>query len=153
MGTRAFHRPRDIMQLTRTEVSVLEYFAEGLTTGEVAEKMGIRPGTLTGHMGHIRAKLTVGDRPVMVHAAYMGGQLRRPEAAEAPVAFTKRDHDLWYLLATKPMAEIAQALYVSRDTARGMIKDLRARAGALSDVHLVKLGHAYGILGAEVTAR
>lgn len=151
MGTRGFHR--DLAQLTKTEVNVLEQLAEGLTTREVAEKMGITPRTLGGHLAHIRDKLVVTDRPVMVHAAYMGGQLRRPEAAEAPVEFTKSDHALWKLLATKPLAEIGQSLHVSRDTARGMIKDLMVRAGARSDVHLVKLGHAYQFLGVEVAAR
>ncbi|WP_370417338.1 helix-turn-helix transcriptional regulator [Streptomyces sp. QH1-20] len=151
MGTRGFNR--DLAQLTKTEVSVLEHLAEGLTTREVAETMGITPRTLGGHLAHIRDKLIVTDRPVMVHAAYMGEQLQRPDAAEAPGEFTQRDHDLWNLLATKPLPEIGQSLKVSRHTARGMIKDLTVRAGARSETHVVKLGHAYGILGAEVTAR
>ncbi|PDW02754.1 response regulator [Candidatus Viridilinea mediisalina] len=48
--------------LTRREREVLHLVTEGLTNREIAERLGISPGTVKNHVEHIIAKLNVSDR-------------------------------------------------------------------------------------------
>lgn len=113
----------------------------------------MQKGTYVGHLTSISSKLLVSGRAAQVHTAYLNEQLKRPEAADAPAGFSEEDLRLWYLVATTTAKEIEQRLNLSEHTTRGRIRDLMKRAGARNESHLVKLGHAYRFLGAEVTAR
>ncbi|MGX8910288.1 LuxR C-terminal-related transcriptional regulator [Streptomyces netropsis] len=152
-GISGYRRVEDFTRLTATEVRVLEAVAEGLTKEEGARSLSIQKGTYGGHLASISSKLPVSGRAAQVHTAYLDGQLVRPEAADAPADFSEEDVRLWHLVATTTTKEIGQRLHVSEHTARGRIRDLMKRAGARNDSHLVKLGHAYRVLGADVTAR
>lgn len=55
--------------LTPRETEVLQLAAEGLSVAQTATRLTIRPATIRTHLGHIYAKLEVGDRPSAVAAA------------------------------------------------------------------------------------
>ncbi|WP_370417317.1 LuxR C-terminal-related transcriptional regulator [Streptomyces sp. QH1-20] len=152
-GISGYRRVKDFTRLTATEVRVLEAVADGLTNEKRAERLSMGKGTYVGHLTSIRGKLLVSGRAAQVHTAYLNGQLARTEAADAPADFSEEDLRLWHLVATTTAKEIGQRLNLSEHTTRGRIRDLMKRAGARSESHLVKLGRAYRVLGAEVTAR
>ncbi|MFI1259215.1 LuxR C-terminal-related transcriptional regulator [Streptomyces netropsis] len=152
-GISGYRRVQDFARLTATEVRVLEAVAEGLTNQERAESLSMGKNTYGGRLTSISRKLLVSGRAAQVHTAYLNGQLARPEAADAPAGFFEEDLRLWYLVATTTAKGIGQRINLCEHTARGRIRDLMKRAGARNESHLVKLGHAYRVLGAEVTAR
>ena len=53
-------------RLTPREISVLHLMAEGMTTGEIAVELGIRPGTVRAHVEHMRGRLGCKTRAALV---------------------------------------------------------------------------------------
>jgi DNA-binding NarL/FixJ family response regulator len=63
-------------QLSAREVEVLDLLAEGLTNGEIADRLVISPITVRNHVSHILVKLQVRDRREAMLAVHRGR--RRP---------------------------------------------------------------------------
>jgi len=66
----------DSAGLTAREVEVLELLAEGLTNGEIAERLYISPRTAGVHVSHILAKLSAPNRASAAAAAHRRRLLR-----------------------------------------------------------------------------
>jgi len=61
--------------LTRREIEVLEYVAEGYTTSQIAARLGIRPATVRTHVEHALGRLGVHTRAEAISKAISTGQL------------------------------------------------------------------------------
>jgi DNA-binding NarL/FixJ family response regulator len=59
--------------LTPREVEVLQLIAEGLTNGEIAERLVVSAATVKSHVNHIFAKIGARDRAQAVVYAYANG--------------------------------------------------------------------------------
>lgn len=69
----------DTAGLTAREVEVLQLIAEGLTNGEIAERLYISPRTAGVHVSHILAKLNAANRTGAAAAAHRLGLLTVPD--------------------------------------------------------------------------
>jgi DNA-binding NarL/FixJ family response regulator len=64
---------RALAGLTERELEVLRAMAEGMTNGEIADRLVVSPATVKTHVGSILAKLGVRDRTQAVVLAWRGG--------------------------------------------------------------------------------
>lgn len=80
-GTRADER---IDQLTDREREVLAEVARGRSNSEIAQRLGVGPGTVKTHVARILAKLHLRDRVQVVIFAYETGLLRPGEDPQRP---------------------------------------------------------------------
>jgi DNA-binding CsgD family transcriptional regulator len=71
-------RSDSALGLTRRELDVLAWVAEGKTNAETAELLSIAPGTVKKHLDHIYEKLGVGTRTEAVVTAMGTSALPRP---------------------------------------------------------------------------
>jgi DNA-binding CsgD family transcriptional regulator len=71
--------------LTERETEVLRLIADGLTTRDVAARLGISPRTVENYKQHMFAKLGVQSRAHAVAVASRGGLLGPLPAAPLPV--------------------------------------------------------------------
>ena len=65
--------------LTAREHEILEYIAQGLSTKEVAQQVGIAPRTVDKHVENIRLKLRAKNRTHMIACAVIEGFLEVEE--------------------------------------------------------------------------
>jgi DNA-binding CsgD family transcriptional regulator len=141
--------PSKALRLTPTQVQIMEHLAEGATTSDTASALGIKQGTLRGHLRQIGNKTGVSSSPARVHAALTTGQLKPPPAPEERPDFSPADLLLLSAVAMhSPTEEIAKAAGgLPQSTVRPAIKALVDTAGAKNAAHLVGLAHAWGLLG------
>ena len=67
-------RQRDLEPiLTRRELQVLAVAAEGLTSRQIANRLGVQERTVTTHLGRIYGKLGVGSRVAAIRSAARSG--------------------------------------------------------------------------------
>ncbi len=64
----------DLDSLTGREREVVHLVAEGLANKEIAQRMGISPRTVEGHLNHIFEKLGVPSRSALVRMAMLRGR-------------------------------------------------------------------------------
>jgi DNA-binding NarL/FixJ family response regulator len=69
-------RPTPDLGLTPREGEVLVHLAHGESNAEIAESLGVSPGTVKTHVATVLAKLGVRDRVQAVIAAYEAGLVR-----------------------------------------------------------------------------
>ena len=65
--------------LTTREHEILEFIAQGLSTKEVAQQVGIAPRTVDKHVENIRLKLRAKNRTHMIACAVIEGFLKVEE--------------------------------------------------------------------------
>lgn len=66
---------RSLRPLSRREIAVLGFAAEGMTNGEIAEALGITAETVKTHLGRVQEKLHARDRTHAVSRALRLGVL------------------------------------------------------------------------------
>jgi DNA-binding NarL/FixJ family response regulator len=66
-------RPGALSELTPRETEILRLVAEGLSNGEIAERLVVSDETVKTHVSRILAKLGVRDRTQAVVVAYESG--------------------------------------------------------------------------------
>ncbi|MFD8609654.1 helix-turn-helix transcriptional regulator [Streptomyces sp. NPDC059631] len=141
-----------ITPLTPTERKVLEEISLGHAPADGSANLNMAPGTFSRHATLIGHKLQAKKPTLKVQMGFVTGELPLPESLPAPEPFTKTERLLWQVHALHhTAAAIAQAgidqFDLTGDTARLMAKaEAEAEAEADNEAHLVRLGHAYGIL-------
>ncbi|HEY5262413.1 MAG TPA: response regulator transcription factor, partial [Solirubrobacteraceae bacterium] len=73
-----------LQKLTPRELEILELVANGLSNGDIAQRLGLCDKTVKSHLSHLFSKLAVRDRAQLVIAAFEVGLVRPPEAALRP---------------------------------------------------------------------
>ncbi len=66
------------LDLTARQVDIARLVAVGLTNGEIGERLGISPRTVTSHLDHIYTRLAIGSRAALVSRLAQAGLLPPP---------------------------------------------------------------------------
>ena len=66
--------------MTERDLEVLKLVAEGLSNGEIAERLMLAEPTIKTHVSHLLMKLDLRDRAQLVVLAYEAGVVRPGEA-------------------------------------------------------------------------
>jgi DNA-binding CsgD family transcriptional regulator len=80
-GHRARRRARSVAGLTAREVEVLRLAARGLSTREIAQRLGMAPKTAGNHIEHIYTKIGATNRAAASLFAVQHGLLPEEELA------------------------------------------------------------------------
>ncbi|TLS46090.1 helix-turn-helix transcriptional regulator [Streptomyces montanus] len=136
-----------ITPLTPMETQVLEQMSLGCDPDAGAAALSMKRTTFNRHSTQIGLKLQVKGAAVKVHMGYVAGQLTPPDPAVAPEEFDDAEQRLWRALALHDAsAEIARAAGVNQFDLSDAVERLLEKAGAQSEAHLIRLGHAFGLL-------
>ncbi|MYS33602.1 hypothetical protein K388_05943 [Streptomyces sp. KhCrAH-43] len=136
-----------ITPLTPTERKVLEEISLGRAPADGSANLNMAPGTFSRHSTQIGHKLQAKKPPLKVQMGFVTGELPLPERLPAPEQFTEKERLLWQAHALHhTAATIAQHAGIDQFDLTGESARLMAKAEAGNEAHLIRLGHAYGIL-------
>ncbi len=136
-----------ITPLTATERLVLEQISFGHDPGVGAANLRMARSTFNRHSAQIGHKLQVKTPPVKVQMGLVSGQLPLPEILAAPASFDEKERQLWQAHALhSAAADIAKHSGLQQFDLEGATASLLLKAGAHNEAHLIRLGHAYGVL-------
>jgi DNA-binding NarL/FixJ family response regulator len=76
--------PKGVDELTARERDIFRLIAEGLTNGEIAQRLYISETTVKTHVTHLFQKLDVRDRVQAVVLAYQAGLFENEAGAGPP---------------------------------------------------------------------
>ena len=68
-------QPEDFVLLSEREREVLQCIAQGLSSKQCAQELGIAPRTVERHVENLRNKLHARNKPHLVAKALSGGHL------------------------------------------------------------------------------
>jgi DNA-binding CsgD family transcriptional regulator len=68
-------QPEDLVALSEREREVLECVAQGLSSKECAQQLGIAPRTVERHVENLRNKLNARNKPHLVAKALAAGHI------------------------------------------------------------------------------
>ncbi|MFD4476026.1 hypothetical protein ACFWPU_07910 [Streptomyces sp. NPDC058471] len=140
-----------ITPLTATERLVLEQISLGHDPDMGSAKLNMARSTFHRHSTQIGRKLHVTTPPVKVQMGFVSGQLPLPESVAAPASFDEKERLLWQAHALHSAAgDIATHAGIEQFDLEGDTARLLKKAGAGNVAHLIRLGHAYGVLTCEV---
>ncbi|MGW0883262.1 hypothetical protein [Streptomyces sp. NPDC002671] len=136
-----------VTPLTITERLVLEQISLGQDPGVGAANLNMARSTFNRHSAQIGHKLQVKTPPVKVQMGLVSGQLPLPETVAAPASFDAKECLLWQAHALhSTAADIAKHAGIEQFDLEGATARLVSKAGADNEAHLIRLGHAYGVL-------
>lgn len=136
-----------ITPLTPTERRVLEQISLGHDPGTGSANLAMARNTFNRHSTQIGLKLQVKKPTLKVQMGLVSGQLPLPQSLPAPAEFDEKDRLLWQALALhSAAANIARHAKVEQFDLSGNTARLVKKAGAGNEAHLIRLGHAYGLL-------
>ncbi|MGW2105078.1 hypothetical protein [Streptomyces sp. NPDC001948] len=139
-----------ITPLTTTERLVLEQISFGYGPGVGSASLTMARATFNRHSAQIGHKLQVRGAPVKVQMGFVCGELPLPEARLVPTEFDEKERLLWQAHALhSTAAEIARHAKIYQFDLAGDTACLVSKAGANAEAHLIRLGHAYGILSTD----
>ncbi|WNI20076.1 LuxR C-terminal-related transcriptional regulator [Actinacidiphila sp. ITFR-21] len=142
----------ELTTLTPTQKRVVEKIAAGHSNQQAATELGMKTGTLGGHVMSIGHKFGVASRPAKVHAALASGQACAPDAPASVPNFAEDELRLLHAVATRSENdEIAAAAGIAPVLVTTRIRDLVEKASAVNSSHLIGLAHAWTLLGARTT--
>ncbi|MEU3931473.1 LuxR C-terminal-related transcriptional regulator [Streptomyces sp. NPDC029044] len=135
------------LDLTPAQIRIVQQVAEGKSTHAIATDRTITAGTINVQLKHCGQKFGTRGRAAVVHAGFVTEQLRRPEMATLPGAFSEAEIETWRMVAIGATSkEYAARARISHEEALGRVRALRQRVEAENDPHLVTLGWRYGVL-------
>ncbi|MDT0616472.1 hypothetical protein [Streptomyces lancefieldiae] len=136
-----------ITPLTATERRVLEEISLGHAPAVGSSNLKMARGTFNRHSTQIGHKLQARKPPLKVQMGFVSGELHLPEPLSAPAPFDEQERLLWQAHALHhTAAAIAKHARIDQFDLAGATARLMAKAGADNEAHLIRLGHAYGVL-------
>ncbi|GAA2443087.1 hypothetical protein GCM10010433_50380 [Streptomyces pulveraceus] len=138
-----------ITPLTATERRVLEEISLGRAPAVGSSNLKMAQATFNAHSTRIGHKLQAKKPPVKVQMGFVTGELPLPEPLSAPAPFDEQERLLWQAHALHhTAAAIAKHARIDQFDLAGDTARLMTKAGAGNEAHLIRLGHAYGVLTA-----
>ncbi|MET8577282.1 helix-turn-helix transcriptional regulator [Streptomyces sp. NPDC005012] len=140
---------QELVRLTPAERRVAALLVAGLGNSQIAERLGLSTGSVTGHLRHISRKFPAAlTREAKAHAILCARQVAPPPAPKDVPKLTEFDLRLLRAVAELPSThDIAHAAGVAVTDTRPAIQDLVRKTNATNAVHLVGHAHAWGLLG------
>jgi len=140
--------PAERPRLTPREIQVLDLAGDGLTSREIAKRLGISPFTVKTQLAAIAEKLGIGDRAAMVARAYRIGVFTPPEPVpDGRGVLTAEQFAVLLLIARGATDEqIARERGTSADVAKSRVIDLRRALSARNRAHAVRRAIELGVL-------
>ncbi|MCC0094613.1 helix-turn-helix transcriptional regulator [Streptomyces flavotricini] len=136
--------------LTPAQLRIAAKVALGMSSAQVAAKLGLSKATVDVQMSDSNTKTGVTSRTALIHTCYVTGQLPLPEAvAPAPSADEVEREILWGLALGAELAETGRRCHYSADAVGKRLRDLKKRWMATNDPQLITLGWQYGVLDAS----
>ncbi|MEU8544799.1 LuxR C-terminal-related transcriptional regulator [Streptomyces sp. NPDC048717] len=141
--------------LTSAQKRVGTYLVQGLGNQEIAQKMGLAPSTVGGHIRNSGRRLgcpSGSPRAVIAHRLLAHRQVPPPPLPTHSRAFKASEDDRELISAHTThvlLRDIAAAALIPPADYRKRVTDLLHRAGAINPVHLVGLAHTLNILGSN----
>ncbi|BDT93285.1 hypothetical protein IFM12275_32610 [Nocardia sputorum] len=125
---------RDLPELTPREIDVLSLVAEGKTSAEIADDLGLTPQTVESYASRINRKLGVGTRAGSVAIAIRTGVIPPIEAraagGTARPELTPREREVLELVAKGANDnEIAAAVGLTRQSAKTYVSNINQKFG------------------------
>ncbi|MFJ3933759.1 MULTISPECIES: sigma-70 family RNA polymerase sigma factor [unclassified Streptomyces] len=142
--------PATTTLLTDAQRGAVAPLVYGGTNKSIGAQLHLSPEGVASHLRTARTALGRRgcSRPVLIHALLTAREVQPPAITGPMPEFTARDRQIIRAVAEHSLnAAIGDALGVRADDVRAEIDAVAAKAGADNEVHLVGLGHAWGILG------
>ncbi|WP_435057705.1 sigma-70 family RNA polymerase sigma factor [Streptomyces sp. bgisy060] len=136
--------------LTPDQHRVAARLVDGASNQRIARLEHLTVFTVASHLAAARRKFNRpgSSRAVLTHALLTAREVPPPATTGPMPEFTARDRQVIRAVAEHNLnAAISDAIGVRADDVRAEIDAVAVKAGADNEVHLVGLGHAWGILG------
>ncbi|MFD8947646.1 LuxR C-terminal-related transcriptional regulator [Streptomyces xanthophaeus] len=141
--------------LTPDQHRVAARLVYGASNQLIARQEHLAVFTVASHLAAVRRKFKRpgSSRAVLTHALLTAREVQPPATTGPTPEFTARDRQVIRAVAEHNLnAAIGEAIGVRADDVRAEIDAVAVKADADNAVHLVGLGHAWGIFGESAPA-